>query len=532
MADDESVQLGGIYSNDDALQLAMFGKKQQMKRYFNGWSLLFMSFCTSVTWEALSSTMAQALTAGGSSSMVWGFLASAVGTLLIALSISEYASIIPTSGGQYDYVTEMSPPRFRRIFSWTAGWITIWGWILSGTSGIFANAMQIQAYVILFKPDYVYERWHTSLILIGLATVFASVGIFGIKWLAKLQYFGIALHISGYIATIVYLLVKVHPKNTADFVFADFTNLSGWKSDGVAWSIGLLSSAIGFVNWDSSSHMAEEMKHAARDLPRAMYGCVLVTGVLTFPWVIALMFCITDLDGVLNGPVGLICPLVQLMYNVSGGELGSTLGMTIFFLLLSSVVAGPSVITAISRIIWSFAREGGMPKFMARVDERQHVPVNALIFTWLCVCALACVYIGNSTAFYGLSSGTTAVLVVSYCMPILIHVIWGLEPSGLKPGPFTLGKWSKPINYGALAWSTYLITFLCFPTTMPTTAATMNYSCLVLGFGFVLAGVTWFLYGKKLYRASADEVDYEETEVALAVLQNEGHGKPKSKGLD
>ncbi|KAJ4510873.1 hypothetical protein HRR78_005350 [Exophiala dermatitidis] len=279
MADDESVQLGGIYSNDDALQLAMFGKKQQMKRYFNGWSLLFMSFCTSVTWEALSSTMAQALTAGGSSSMVWGFLASAVGTLLIALSISEYASIIPTSGGQYDYVTEMSPPRFRRIFSWTAGGITIWGWILSGTSGIFANAMQIQAYVILFKPDYVYERWHTSLlfpfgpdsaqILIGLATVFASVGIFGIKWLAKLQYFGIALHISGYIATIVYLLVKVHPKNTADFVFADFTNLSGWKSDGVAWSIGLLSSAIGFVNWDSSSHMAEEMKHAARDLPGA-----------------------------------------------------------------------------------------------------------------------------------------------------------------------------------------------------------------------------------------------------------------------
>lgn len=127
MRDTESVRVGTMYSNDDEIRLAAFGRKQHMKRYFNIWSLLFMSFCTSVTWEALTSTMAQALIAGGSSSMVWGFLASAVGTLLIALSVSEYASIIPTAGGQYDYVTELSPARFRRIFSWFAGWITIWG---------------------------------------------------------------------------------------------------------------------------------------------------------------------------------------------------------------------------------------------------------------------------------------------------------------------------------------------------------------------------------------------------------------------
>lgn len=37
----------------------------------------------------------------------------------------------------------------------------------------------------------------------------------------------------------------------------------------VAWSIGLLSSGIGFIGWDSASHMAEEMKNPARDLPRA-----------------------------------------------------------------------------------------------------------------------------------------------------------------------------------------------------------------------------------------------------------------------
>lgn len=40
------------------------------------------------------------------------------------------------------------------------------GWILSCTAGIFANAMQIQSYIILFKEGYNYERWHTSLVRI------------------------------------------------------------------------------------------------------------------------------------------------------------------------------------------------------------------------------------------------------------------------------------------------------------------------------------------------------------------------------
>lgn len=152
--------------DEDELQLAALGKKQVMKRNFNVWSLIFMCFCTSVTWEALTSTMFQALNSGGSSSMVFGFLVTAFGTLLIALSISEFASIIPTSGGQYHYVAALGPPKYQRVLSFYAAWITMYGWVISCTSGIFAGTLQIQAYMILFAPDYIYERWHTSLVSI------------------------------------------------------------------------------------------------------------------------------------------------------------------------------------------------------------------------------------------------------------------------------------------------------------------------------------------------------------------------------
>lgn len=117
-------------------------------------------------------------------------------------------------------------------------------------------------------------------------------------------------------------------------------------------------------------------------------------------------------------------------------------------------------------------------------------------------------------------------------MPIAIHVVWGLKANNLKPGPFTLGKWSKPVNVAALAWGAYLVTFLCFPTVMPVNSTTMNYSCLVLGFGFVLAAVTWFIYGKRDYRAAAEEVPVEATEVAVEIVQEGPKRQSISKDID
>lgn len=265
MNSDHDLKIEQVPDGDEA-RLATLGREQALKRHFNVWSLIFMAFCTSVTWEAICSTMTQSLLTGGSSSMVWGFVASAIGALLIALSLSEFASIIPTAGGQYHYVAALSPAKYRRFLSWIAGWVTIWSWILSALAGIFADTMMIQSYIILFAHDYVYQRWHTSLILIALTTLFTLISIVGIHLLHRMMFFGIALHIAGYIATIVYLLVKVHPKNTASFVFSDLTNLSGWKSDGVSDFV------FAFLSLNRATLMCA-MKHLSANREYSL-GCV------------------------------------------------------------------------------------------------------------------------------------------------------------------------------------------------------------------------------------------------------------------
>lgn len=66
-------------------------------------------------------------------------------------------------------------------------------------------------------------------------TFFTAVNVFGIKILSRIQTLGIVLHVAGFIVTIIYLLVKVYPKNTAEFVFTDTTNYTGWESGGVCY---------------------------------------------------------------------------------------------------------------------------------------------------------------------------------------------------------------------------------------------------------------------------------------------------------
>lgn len=238
-----------------------------------------------------------------------------------------------------------------------------------------------------------------------------------------------------------------------------------------------------------------------------VWGCIALSGIVTFPWVIALSFCMTDIQGVLNGPVGTISPLVQLVYNVSGGSQSTTIGITFFFLFLGFFVGGPGCLAASSRVIWSFGREGGLPECFARINSRQQVPLNALVLSWACICGLSLIYIGNETAFYGISSGVTVVMIFSYAMPIFLRLIYGMKNAAVPPGPFTLGSWGVPINIFAACWCTYLLIFLCFPTVMPVTDANMNYSSLIFGSCLLVAGFTWLLYGRRSYLGVLAEIN-------------------------
>ncbi|KAJ5474713.1 amino acid/polyamine transporter I [Penicillium sp. IBT 31633x] len=129
------------------------------------------------------------------------------------------------------------------------------------------------------------------------------------------------------------------------------------------------------------------------------------------------------------------------------------------------------------------------------------------------------IYTANDTAYYGFASSGAVVYILGYCGPLAVRIIWGMEQSNLKKGPFTLGRYSRPLAIVSLVLCVFLVIFMCLPTMLPATAVNANYAPAVLTFGTVfLPTVGWFAYGRKTYIGVAQRVTAEN------VLSEEDQG--------
>jgi amino acid transporter len=73
-------------------------------------------------------------------------------------------------------------------------------------------------------------------------------------------------------------ILAMGDKNGADFVFTNFANETGY-SDGTAWILGLLQSALSLIGYDAVMHMTEEMPRPRSDGPKAILLSIVVGGV-------------------------------------------------------------------------------------------------------------------------------------------------------------------------------------------------------------------------------------------------------------
>ena len=73
--------------------LATFVALTVSQREWNFWAVLGFASCTLCTWEATSALFAAAYTNGGPASVVYGYIVSVLGTLVIGASMAEMASM-------------------------------------------------------------------------------------------------------------------------------------------------------------------------------------------------------------------------------------------------------------------------------------------------------------------------------------------------------------------------------------------------------------------------------------------------------
>lgn len=139
-----------------------------------------------------------------------------------------------------------------------------------------------------------------------------------------------------------------------------------------------------------------------------------------------------------------------------------------------------------------------MSRFFARISDRTRTPVNSV---WLIVffsILMNLIGFGSTLTIFAIFAITAPALDLSYAAVILARNIYS-SSLPFQPGPFSLGKWQKLINFIACTWVFFISVVLMFPPVRPVTALNMNYAVAVAAAIACFAFGWWWAGARKVY---------------------------------
>ncbi|KAL1754497.1 amino acid permease-domain-containing protein [Schizophyllum commune] len=284
-------------------------------------------------------------------------------------------------------------------------------------------------------------------------------------------------------------------RNTASFALGSegWVNLNGWPS-GFAFIMSFLAPLWTICSFDSAVHISEEATNAARAVPMAIVGACAVGGVVGFAINIALAFCMgTDIEALYDAEQ----PLAAILLPAFGQK--GTLAFWAFVVAVQYMM-GSSMLLAASRQTFAFSRDGALPfsNWLYRMNDFTGTPVNTVWFVAFLSLLLGLLAFAGDQAINAVFSLSVIALYIAYIIPIVARFT---GDNDFKPGPFSLGKWSFPISFLAVAFMTLMSVVFLFPATPNPAVPDMNYSVVVLG-GVLGASVVYFYvprYGGKYW---------------------------------
>ncbi|PMB73967.1 putative amino-acid permease C15C4.04c [Beauveria bassiana] len=419
-------------------------------------------------------------TCGPFSSMLG--LAFAVLNSWTALSASLSVSL--SSGGSTSIVWEWVP-----ILSWVTGWVNVVGWVaLVATNALLSS--QLIVGVVYAKSGYQVTNWQQFLVYIGFTLIAFLLNAFMNSVLPRIYKGALFWSLGGFAVVSITALACASPNyNSGKFVFTEFINATGWP-DGVAWLLG-----------------------PSKRGPRIMVGCIgigISTGSI---FLVVLLFVAGDIQQVIESSAG---PLLQILINATKSTAGAI--CLLMFPLVCLAFATISVMTTSSRMIFAFARDGGLPasKFLARVHPRLGLPLNALLLTSVVVAIFGVINIASTNAFNAIISAAVVTLDLSYAMPIAVNCLQGRKtlPDRDWKLPMWLG-WTCDII--ALSYIAITTVLFVFPPQRHVTGSNMNYCIVAFAIILAISIFQWIVDGRKNY--AGPRIDAAVTDVA--VLQKE-----------
>ncbi|MCJ1475970.1 hypothetical protein MMC13_004634 [Lambiella insularis] len=423
------------------------------------------------------------------------------------MSLAEMASMAPTSGGQYHWVSELAPPKYQKVLSYVTGWMSVLSWQAGAASGSFLTGTVIQALLAVNDPNYSPTNWQGTLFVCAMALLLYIANIWGWKLTSMVQNFLLFLHIGGFLAVIIVLWVMA-PHQSASSVFTGFTNEGGWSSMGLSLMVGQIIAIYGSLGANATVHMSEEVREAGRYVPIAMFWFYVSNGLIALIALILLityLFSIDSVDAALADPSGY--PLIHVFS--SAVPLSGVNALTILVLLLV-FAANIDYNASTSRQTFAFARDRGLPfaTWIGAVHHRKGIPVNAFILSCSITALLSLINIGSDAAFNAIISVQVAALMLSYSVSISCILYRRLaHPERLLPARWSLGRWGLAVNIIGLAYVLFAFFWSFWPNATPVDLQSFNWSVVIFVGVLAVVLVMYVAQGRLVYVGPVMQVE-------------------------
>lgn len=494
-----------VVVDEDTRRLHELGYAQELTRGMGWFSNFAVSFTIISILTGGITTYYLAMAAGGPRTATLGWLFVGLMSLLVALAMAEVCSAYPTAGGLYYWAAKMAPPRRAAVASWFTGWFNLVGQVAVTASIDFGLATIVGFFLQLtFLPDFAAQPWQILLIYVLILAAHGLLNTFGVKLVALLNDISVWWHLA-FTAVVVLVLFTV-PQTTTPIgdVFTGYSNTTGFGGTGLTtiWvtAVGLMLAQYTITGFDASAHMTEETRDAAVSGPPGIVTAVWVSVVAGFVLMVGLSVAVpftvgTDeyaavaAKGILAGP--------SIIVDAAGANLGRLL---LFAVIVAQFFCGMASVTANSRMIYAFSRDGAIPgsRLWHQINLRTRTPTSGIWFAVVgaIVLGLPSLYTrqGYAVAFFAIVSVAVVGLYVSYVIPVFLRRV---NP-GFVPGPWHLGRGSAVIGWLSIVWVVLILFPLLGPQFNPFSTGTFepnsfNFAPIVLLAVIGFAGIYWLV---------------------------------------
>ena len=521
-------------AKSDTERLHEMGYAQELKRGMGAFSNFAVSFTIISILSGCLTLFGYGMVIGGPASSAYGWPLVGILVTFVALAMAEVCSSYPTAGGLYYWSAKLATKN-GPAWAWFTGWFNFLGQV-GVTAGIdFGFAAFFCAFL-----NIAFDVQITKLILVGSYTgvlvVHAIMNTFGIRLVALLNDVSVWWHVAGVLVIfgILFFVPDQHTSFGTIFSFSKdasnpstipgFINGSGFTngffgSTIYIFLIGLLLAQYTLTGYDASAHMTEETHQADVSGPRGVYRSVVISVIFGYSLLLGVWYAVQGATGY-SAALSFQLETANVAAPAQIFLDATSKGLTIFMLLIvlgAQFFCGMASVTANSRMIYAFSRDGALPgsKHWHKINKRTRTPTNgiwlAVTLSWLLVAPAY--WRGSAVAYFAVTSIAVIGLYIAYVMPTFLRLRAG---DSFKPGPWNLGRWSRFVGTVAVVWVLFICVILMMPQFSPgglgiKTMDALNYAPIAVAIVIGFAGIWWVVSAHKWFKGpkvmgTADEL--------------------------